>query len=212
MATSHELFVVNESPENVLDFCVYQTPPDRAMPTLKSLAWLVKPAHTATVLRFAWTVDYSFVWSQPGPLLPGSIVEASQVVPADPDDTSMNQIQLDKTDGAYLFVPGPVPGLDASAGTLYVSQTANVIPREANVGIGMSGSGVLAIEAEPNMLATFTPQASYWLVAGEFTSGQVVDLDDITDAQQIEFPPGVTVVTATLSNTNTWSVTPGPPP
>lgn len=211
MSTKYQLYVVNNAPEETLDFCVYQTPPDRENPKVHSLAWLVKKAHPGTTLSFAWTIDYSFTWAQSGVLKPGVVFEASQVFPADPATRYGNQIQFDYKDGAYLFETGTTPQLSSETGSLHIVQSPNIPTDDASVGIGMSGSGTFAIQAEPNMLATFSPHPTYWLTAGTYVQGEVVDIEDISNAQPIEFQGDWFVMTATLDGDNLWTVKPGPP-
>jgi hypothetical protein len=209
MGAQFELYVMHDAPEDVLDFCVYQRPPDSVMPNAGSLAWLVMTAHRGTTLHFTWTVDYSFLWAQSGILQPGVPFEASQIIPA--DLSTNNQVVFDYAEGAYLFEEGIIPGITPEQGTLYV-QTSPVVPaNDASVGIGMSGAGTFAAQAEPGMVATFTPHPAYGLAAGDYTQGEVIDIEHITDPVAIEFPDGQYVMTATLDGENLWTVTPGKP-
>jgi hypothetical protein len=210
MGTQYDLYVVNDSPDEVLDFCLYQKPPDVAMPKVQSLAWLVKTAHPGTTLHFTWTIDYSVLWAQSGILQPGVLFDASQIIPA--DLAYNNQVVFDYTEGAFLFDPkATISGISAEQGTLYVQCSPNIPPNEASVSIGMSGAAVAGVQADPGMLATFTPHPTYWLAAGDYTQGLVVDIEDITNSYPVEFPDDVFVMTAVLDGANRWTVAPGKP-
>src|SRR4051812_36666346 len=146
MGTQYTLRVINNS-TNFVDMCMYQQDPNLGVPNALSLAWFAKPAYPTTTVMFRWTVDYSFIWSETGTLIPGVYFDASQVWPADPntvgtssDTRAGNQIGLSPPSAnAYSFTSTATPG--AQAGSLYVKEDANIPLKRASVGIGMSGSG-----------------------------------------------------------------------
>ena len=210
--TQYTLRVINNS-SNLVDMCTYQKDPDIGVPNVMSLAWFAKPAHPTTTVVFRWTVDYSFVWSETGKLIPGVFFDASQVWPADPAIVGVsngtaagNQIGLTYDKGAYNFKATPTSG--AKAGTLYVKEEGAIPLKQASVGIGMSGSGTFVVQSQPNLNLTFTPHPVYYLAAGTFTQGEVLDIGSVTNPTAIKFPAGVFSVTATLNEDNTWSVKP----
>lgn len=197
----YSLVFVNNSPET-FDAAVYQNDPDLGNPNVESLAWFTKTAAPSTTVVFSWTIDYSFVWCQTGQLRPGVLFNASQVWPA--DLSTSNKVGFTQQGGAYTF-EDQIQG--AQAGTLYISQDQTIGSGQASVGIGMSGSGVYAVQAEPNLQVNFTPHPQYWITFGQFVQGQVLDIGQITDtAAHIEFPHDVNSMTAILNNDNTWSV------
>ena len=209
--TQYSLRVVNQS-TNFVDMCVYQDDPDLGVPDVMSLAWFAKPAYPSTTVNFRWTIDYSFVWSETGELIPGVFFDASQVWPADPSvvkpstaDTAGNQVgYAHPSRSAYTFTSTPTSG--AKVGTLYVKEASDLPLKQASVGIGMSGSGTFAVQAQPNMNLTFTPHPVYYLAAGTFAQGEVLDIGSITNSVRIAFPPGTFSMTATLQADNTWKV------
>jgi hypothetical protein len=74
---------------------------------------------------------------------------------------------------------------------------------------GGAGSGTFAVQAQPNSLLTFTPHPAYWVTAGTFEHGEVLDIGSILgDSAEIQFPPGVYNMTAILNLDNTWTVQP----
>ena len=196
----YRLTFVNNS-SDVWTACLYQTDPS-GNPDVQSLVWFAKPAAPGTSVGIEWTIDYSFYWGETGPLMPGVNVHHEQLWPA--NLTTANQVSfLRQPDGAYSFAnqtAGPSPG------SLSIIQQGSVVPGQASVGISMSGAGVFAFQASPNMNTVFTPHPTYWITAGMYAAGQVLDLNDVTNPQQIDFPPGVFAMTATLNPDDTWTV------
>lgn len=201
-ATTYSLTVVNNSTQ-FEDFTVYQGNGGSGGPNLFSLAWLAAPAWPSTSIFFTWTLDYQFVWSQTGPLQPGVDFRAQQSVPADPSDPSQQMVQFTYQQGAFRFTPVQGGG---TPGNLYIREDSTIPPSTAAVGIGMSGAPAFALQAQPNVNVVFTPHPEYWLAAGTFQQGEVLDVTEITNAVQIAFPAGVFSLTATLNPDNTWTV------
>lgn len=185
VVTAYSLEVKNNS-SGFTNFCVYQSPPDTDPEVrVATLAWFVEPAHPTTTVPFHWDVDYSFCWSQTSPLSPGVIFKASQVWAADPMNPVEQAVQFRHADGAYTFErlaadPRRHPGL-------HLEQGGDVPLREASVGIGMSGSGTHAVEAQPNRHLIVTPHPQYWLVAGDFEPGEVLDVAELSNAIRIDY-------------------------
>lgn len=213
MGTQYTLRVVNDS-TNFVDMCMYQQDPNLGVPNALSLAWFAKPAYPTTTVMFRWTVDYSFIWSETGTLIPGVYFDASQVWPADPsvvgtssDARAGNQIGFSHpSSNAYTFTSTATPS--AQAGSLYVKEDANIPLKRASVGIGMSGAGTFAVQSQPNLNLTFTPHPIYYLAAGTYTQGEVLDIGSVTNPTGIRFPAGVVSMTARLTENNTWDVNP----
>ncbi|CRK60293.1 hypothetical protein [Alloactinosynnema sp. L-07] len=204
----YTLRVVNDS-TNFVDMCVYQEDPNLGVPNVLSLAWFAKPAYP-----IRWTVDYSFVWSETGTLVPGVYFDASQTWPADPtvngvttETKAGNQIGFSHPSAnAYTFTSTPTDG--AQVGSLYIKEASNIPLKRASIGIGMSGAGTFAVQSQPNLNLTFTPHPVYYLAAGTYSQGEVLDIGSITDKTDIRFPAGVFSMTATLGEDNQWSVSP----
>lgn len=186
------------------DFCVYQTDPNITDPSVMSLAWFTQKTHPTTHASYSWNIDYSFVWCQTGKLQAGIIFDATQEWPADLN--LKNKISFIKKDGAYTFCDLTKGD---KAGTLYIDEDGSIpsIP-EASVGIGMSGSGTFAVQARPNMHPNFTPHPQYWVTFGNYIKGQVLDITDITDKAEVNFPAGVYSMTAILNEDFTWDIRP----
>jgi rhizosphere induced protein len=211
--TQYTLRVVNNS-TNFVDMCVFQDDPDIGVPDVMSLAWFAKPTYPTTTVVFRWTVDYSFIWSETGTLKPGVFFDASQSWPADPSIVGVssdvkpgNQIGFaHPSPSAYTFISTPTPG--AQAGSLYIKQDQTVPLKRASVGIGMSGSGTFAVQAQPNMNLNFSPHPAYYLAAGTYTQGEVLDIGSISNPAEIRYPAGVFSLTAVLQEDNTWQIEP----
>ncbi|WP_410566131.1 hypothetical protein [Amycolatopsis sp. cmx-4-61] len=187
------------------DLCVYQKPVDLGVPNVLSLAWLTAPAWPLTTVKFKWTLDYNFMWSQIGSLKPGVTFEAQQVEPADPDDLGANQIQFDYREGAFTFVHGNAQGTP-QLGSLYIRQLGSVPPGTATVGIGMSNAGTFAVPAQPNINLVLTPHPQYWVTAGTFEQGEVLSLEEITNEVMVPYDSTFDMK-AVLGSDNRWSVT-----
>jgi hypothetical protein len=210
--TTYTLRVINES-SSLWDMCVYQVDPDLGPSNAMSLAWFSKPSQPTTTLTFKWTIDYSFVWAETGQLIPGVYFDATQNWPADPSivapstpDKAGNQVGFTKSGGAFTFTSTPVR--DAKPGLLYIQQETTIPENQASVGIGMSGAGAFAVQAKPNIRLNLSPHPVYWLAAGSFAQGEVLDIGAINGPTDVRFPPNVYSMTAVLNALNQWTVKP----
>jgi len=206
VSTNYSLTVTNNSTQ-FRDLCVYQKPVDLGVPNAMALAWLTAPAWPGTTVTFNWELDYCFVWSQTGSLKPGVTFKAQQTVAADPDNLNANQTLFDYRAGAFLFSPGNAIGTP-ELGSLYIRELPSIPTGTATVGIGMSNAGVFAVEAQPNLNLVFTPHPEYWVTAGTFEQGEVLDIEQITNEAAVPYD-GTFDMTAVLTSTNTWQVNSG---
>jgi hypothetical protein len=206
VSTQYSLTVTNNSTQ-FQDLCIYQKPVDLGVPDAMSLAWLTAPAWPLTTVKFTWTVNYSFVWSQTGSLQPGVTFVAQQTQDADPDDLTANQVLFDYRNGAFTFRPGSAAGM-AELGSLYIRELSTVPIGTATVGIGMSNAGVFAVQAQPNMNLVFTPHPEYWVTAGTYEQGEVLNIEQITNSANVGFDATFDMV-AVLTPTNTWQISSG---
>jgi rhizosphere induced protein len=181
------------------DVCIFQQDPDISNPNVLSLAWFSKLVFPTTTVKFQWQINYSFVWGETGTLVPGVLFDASQTWGA--DLSTNNKVTL-AYQGAYTFenqTKGPQPG------TLYIAEDSSLPINQASVGIGMSGAGTFVVQAQPRLNLTFTPHPRYWIAFGNFTQGQVLDIGQISNPFELDFPPNVYSITVTLNADNTWS-------
>lgn len=197
----YTLRFVNNSP-NSGDVCLFQQDPGLIQDVMP-LAWFTKETHPNTNVKFTWGIDYSFVWSAIGSVKPGVIFDASEVLEADLENE--NLIPFDFIDGAFEFVK---PAKQGEAGSLTIMESANIPFNSAAVGIGMSGSGTFVIEAQPNLNLSFTPHPEYWIAFGNYTEGEILDFQTMTNVQQIKFPTNIYSMTAILNEDNSWTIEP----
>lgn len=197
--TQYSLTCINES-QLPGSFVVFQKPAASTVPgTIYPLAWLARPVHPTMQTTFEWTLDFNFVWSETGVLVPGITFLASQVIAADPTGQNMVELTVDSYGATYFS--GPNDG--GEAGRLTVRQLANVVPNRTAVGIGMSGAGTCAVQAAPNITAVFTPHPNYWVTFGNFEQGQVIDLEELpTVAPELTYTGSLASHTAILGMDN----------
>ncbi|MGF9691650.1 MULTISPECIES: protein rhiA [unclassified Rhizobium] len=200
--TTYSLTCINDSQLSG-SFAVFQKAPPTTTPgNVFSLAWFARPTAPNSRVTFTWGLDYSFIWSETGVLRPGINFSASQVVPADPNGLNLIQLKKDQY-GATTFA-GPTSG--GSLGSLTVKQLSNVQPNATSVGIGMAGSGTFVVQAQPNMTAVFTPHPNYWVIFGNFETGDVIDIEDVTTAVEVTYGGAQTSRTAVLNLENMIAV------
>jgi hypothetical protein len=200
----YSLTVTNGSTRD-LDVALYQRSVDLGVPDARPLAWLTRSSSPHSEVAFNWSLDYSFVWAETGTLQPGVVFAVEETVPADPNDLSSNQVEFDNHQGELTLVPVSDPG--AEVGNLYVRVSAAVPPDIFAVGIGMSDAPVFAVSAQPNSNLVFHANPEYWIAAGMFTAGQVVDPDRITSQVQVTFD-GAFAMKAELQDNGDWVVGP----
>lgn len=202
MSTHYTLTVKNNSLLSG-DICVYQTNPNGSDNNLHTLAWFSKKCHPHTEIMFEWDLEYSFTWCETGVLTPGVRFYASQIEPADPTNTSQNAIGFTLQDGAYTFTS---TSKRPSAGSLGIYTDGTVPNNQASIGIGIGGKSAFAANATPNYNFTFIPHPQYWIAFGNFTAGEVIDLNQVTNSAQIVFPVNIYSKEVTLKEDNTWEV------
>jgi len=200
ISTKYTLSVKNDSTQTG-NFCIYQDPPDTNVGNITTVAWLAKAAHPTTLLEFEWSLDYDFVWAKTTNLRPGTIIKTSQAWPA--NLSTMNKVDFDFQNQAYTF---DNQGQGGYEGNLYIDQSQRVNTRDAAVGIGMSGKGSFFVESQPNMKLILTPKPTYWLLFGQYSEGEVLDIEKVTkNACRLEFK-GRSRLDVELRSDNTWNI------
>jgi rhizosphere induced protein len=198
--TQYSVIFKNNSREGG-DVCIYQRDPNSMDQNIMSLAWLSKYTPPTTQTTFSWEENYSFVWSETGWLVPGVIFMASQTW--DADLSTRNQVTFSYRQGNHTFVDqhqGP------QQGSLFIKEDGTIPRGIASVGIGMSGSGTFARLASPNTQLIFNPHPTYFITFGKYQRGEVLDVDQISNAMQLNFERGVYSLTAVLNMDHTWTV------
>jgi hypothetical protein len=205
--SNYILRVKNNSTNNTR-FAVFQKAPDTVSgKNVFTLAWFSKYAFKTTVAEFGWEIKYSAIWSRPGQQLrPGVVCRTSQNIPVDINSNNTANLQYNKDYDAFNFEP-LTPGAKGSIFTNCDASVPNskLVPSAAaGVGIGMSGAGTFLAETQPNLNLTWTPKPSYYLVAGGYKTGEILDVQTILgNAYKIEFK-GVTTFEITLNENNEW--------
>lgn len=199
--TPYSLTLKNNSAQS-WTFYVYQKAP-QLTPSVFSLAWFASPYRIrpgGDQITFRWEIDYNFVWSDTGILIPGVTFHASGTVDCDP--ASRNTTTFDLADGPGFS--SPVAG--EPKGSLVIKDGADVPNNRFSVGIGMSGTGTYAVQAGTNLTHMFTPTPSYWVAAGVGVQiGSVLDIKTVTQTAEAKYDPNVYNVEGTLGPDNLWT-------
>ncbi len=210
MGDTYTLTFINNS-QNNWDFCCYQEDPNISTQDVMSLAWFAFPVAPTTSVSFSWTINYQFVWSQTGKLGAGVRFSASQKW--DTSLTGKNGVDFTRKPNQAFTFQNQMPFGDQ--GTLYINQDGTIPSDTAAVGINMgiegappgAGTGTFVVPAQPNITASFSPHPTYWVTFGQYTPGQVLDIQQITQKAQVEFPVNVYDMYAILGPDNKWTVT-----
>jgi len=205
MATQYSIVFVNNSTKPGA-VCLYQQPDDflRNMNEIKTLAWFTKRTNPGTKARFAWNPDYCFIWDDLIDSEPGSVVDASQTVACDLNEK--NGITLSKVNDAYRFGEPMEMG---QPGMLMVRSDSTVPAHEAVAGYGLAGSGLFVVPVLPNYNVVFRPMQPnrFFITFGDFQTGQVLDLEAITEnSAEVAFPGNIYSMVATLNADDTWTI------
>ncbi|MFB9951173.1 hypothetical protein ACFFP0_20190 [Rhizobium puerariae] len=213
----YTLKVFNEN-QKWQQFALYQTIPQVIGPSVDplSLAWMVggsaggSPDNPAMSL-FQWTIDYSvtvgYVQQFGGTGSPRSFQTASS---ANVMIQSQNAVPVTYQGPFPYGAPGFPEGPSDSTKGLIIAQSDGTIPdlrlqgsknTYLNVGIAMAGKPTVAVQLEPNLTYQFTPKPRYYILAGSFVEGQVIDTATTTAAFEVTFS-GVTDVTVRFTTQN----------
>jgi len=190
-----------DSPGN---FCIFQRNQNSPNHDGFVLAWLVQFANPHSKLPISWNTDFYFFWAQTGTLTPGVIFNAGEALQT--SMTENNAVTLTKQDGNYKFAGQKNWH---QQGMLSVTADNTTAINQASVGIGMSGAGTFAVQAQPNMTFLFSPGSEYWVTFGDFQQGQVMDPTQFINPVKIDFPYGIFTMNVTLNMDNTWTITQG---
>jgi len=74
-----------------------------------------------------------------------------------------------------------------------------------NVGIAMNSRTIVSVQLLPNQTYQFTPEPTYYIIAGSFLVGQVVDTAISTSAFEIKYQ-GITDQTVIFKETNQFEL------
>ena len=200
--TNYSVKVLNNS-NDAWKFFIFQQQPDISEDYL-TLAWFASPFRIEVGDRytFHWTIDYQFVWSASGVIKPGVQFDAGGLKACDPKVNNSSHFDFkDETPLLDVAETGYVPG------HLFLKCGPGVPARKFSVGVGMSGNGTFAVNAEPNSLVKFTATPTYFLAAvQDVKEGEVMDITTVTKSVQITYLPNYYDLQCTLQKDNTWAV------
>lgn len=213
----YTLTVLNQN-SKFQQFALFQTIPDIIGPSVDpvSLAWMLGGAAPGSVSnpsqsQFYWEINYQantgYIQNQGTITNPRRFTTASN---ADVMITSKNKLAVTYLGpfpyGAPAFPADPVDGTSG----LIIVQADNKIPTtlqqqsqnlSVNVGIAMNNRPTVAVQLEPNLTYQFTPKPTYYIIAGSFVQGQVIDTATSTQAFEVKFQ-GVTDKTVVFTEQN----------
>ncbi|MCP4157846.1 MAG: hypothetical protein GY757_59600 [bacterium] len=199
---TYELKITNHSSKEI-GFTLFQKAPDTNNGRqVFTLAWLSRFARTGATINFTWEIQYNAIWSQPGEKLEvGVICDASQVetkskssmskttatssgiVDVSIDGSNTITLNYDKSNNAFYF-----DSLTAGNKGKIFTSCADCVPHSlttspstvAGIGIGMSGYGTFLVGAQPNIEKIWNiKEPAYYLVAGDYKTGEILDSDTI---------------------------------
>lgn len=207
----YTLHVVNNS-GRTWDMCLYQLHPDIGT---FPVAWFVRSLHTGVMVRWPWSVDqWSFVWAETGVLAPGGQFDTAQEWPADPaihepagPKKAGDCVGLMRDEDGYTFF-SPSSEPTVPPGQVRIVNDRTVRGGQVAVGVANSGSPVVAVQGVPSMSANFTLQPHYFIAAGSFRQGEVLDLASIPNPAEIDFPPGIDYMNAVFGPDDRWHIEP----
>jgi hypothetical protein len=207
MSDQLSLTVINNSDTDPV-FAVFANLPNESNYATLNLAWLLqKINHGGNNYTFTWETDWAFTWSAMGTNGTDPWKAHGKPLSADPNSNEKCAAVFGY-DGDFT--------LDYGAGksdgkTLRIKDTSQVPTphvKVSSVGLALNGSPICATQAGPNLRQAFTLHPTYYIDAGTYQAGQMVDTANTTEFQVIEYQDSVTALTATLNMDNTWVVEP----
>ncbi len=181
---------------------MFQTNPGANVQNVSSLAWFSYGSNPGTSDTFQWSIDYAMLWSSVADLIPGVVVTTSQTLPC--SLSSSNQATFTHNEFGFLLNELTT---STTAG-ITIIEDGTIPASMASIGIAMSGAGVFAVEAQPNLSANFDPTPTYWISFDlqPIQQGAVL-ISQGTSAQQITFGDNIFNCNVTLNQNNTWTIT-----
>jgi hypothetical protein len=151
----------------------------------------------------SWNSDYSLSWSNSTDLKPGSVYHPDQTLPVSPGVAREDGAELTDTHGVLGMQRASPP--KQADGTLSLEELSTVPRGDASVALGMSGRPASVLKAEPNQTLYFTPHPNYWIKAGTFTEGEVINPRTVSEPLRLHFGTKG-AITVTLHEGGHWTV------
>jgi hypothetical protein len=205
MPTKYTLNVVNNSELPDPTFAVFAKLPARSNFAMVNLAWMTRQIDAGNNYTFTWDLTWGLAWAAQG-TEPGYQWSGSGTLPADPNSPTQCQATF-SYDGDFRLrqSPGKPDGY-----TLSITDDATVpVPSKqaSSLAVMLDGASVCATNAGPNLSQAFTLHPTYYIDAGNYVPGQMVDGASVTAFQELAYTKGNTALTATLGPENTWTLT-----
>lgn len=204
MPNTYTLNVINDSELPSPTFAVFATLPVSSDFATLSLAWLTQQIDANNQYTFTWDITWGFAWAANG-TDPGYQWAGQGSLAADPTSPTECAATFGYNGDFQLLPANGSP----NGYTLWITDEPTVpIPSKqpSSLAVTLGGSSVCATNAGPNLYQTFTLHPTYYIDAGNYVKGQMVDGDSVTSFQALTYEAGNTSLTATLGPENTWTV------
>lgn len=211
MGDKYSLKITNKSSSPDLTFGLYTVAPIEEASGIYPIAWQTKALGEGNHITFSWSLDFSLQFSAHGAAHGATWDEGGTPVIVSDGSAATNSAQLgyDKdytlalVDGAHPVAPGRV-FLDTTS--TVPRWTAEKGPSVALAIATGDGTPVPAIAGNsgPNLHHMFDLHPTYYLRAGQFTQGEMADLDTFTDGQKAVFGKGARYAAYIFNEDNVW--------
>lgn len=204
MPNSYSLTVINDSELESPTFALFATLPATSDFATLNLAWLTQQINATNKYVFTWDITWGFAWAAQGTSA-GYQWAGSGTLPADPNSSTESKAEFSYNGDFQLTPATSTPTGD----TLWIVDSPTVpLPSKqpSSVAVTLGGSPASATNAGPNLFQTYTLHPTYYIDAGNYVKGQMVDGDSVTSFQELSYTGGNTALTATLNQDNTWTV------
>lgn len=200
--TTYTIHVRNDS-NSFENFAVYQTDPDLPVANSYSLAWIVKGMLPSAKTDLSWNPDYSFSLSDSADLKAGVIYRSDQTLLVSPGTPGEDGVDL--TYARDILGMVRAKSTNHSNGMLSLEEPRTTPRTSASVALGMAGRPAFAWKAEPNHSLSFTPHPEYWITAGTFTQGEVINPRTVLNPLRLQLGTKA-VLTVTLHQGGRWTI------
>lgn len=200
-ADTYKLRLVNESQSHT-DIAVYQVDPAFSTAAVP-LVWQDAPLNAGAQTALTWSPDYSVSWSDSANLKPGALYRPVQTLSVSPGAPGEDGVDLTDAQGALGMHRANPP--NQLKGTLSLKELNKIPAADASVAIGMAGQPASALTAEANQSLRFTPHPSYWITAGTFREGEVINPQTVSNPMRLHFGTKAEL-TVTLHPGGRWTI------
>ena len=191
------LSVTNNS-SNTLTVILFQVYPGMDRFRASPLVWKATRLMTGSAGNFMWRPDFQFV-AGTGQARPGGKFRKSTSLNVDPNSGARYTLSYNGQFGFSASGGGGQPG------TLSLSMEGNIPQGEFAAGVGMDGDTVVVLAAYPNISVAFEAKPEYYIAAGDFKEGDILNLDSV-QRTRVDFN-GKSSMKAEYTQDGSWRVT-----